>query len=210
MPECPLSRGPAPSLKSSSCDPRSRLWSSAQIRLLGEGIGVFTESVSTVQRLLAKMEADLSPRLLDEGVAALSAGLPELRAAIEDEKIQVDELEDWESDSALDDGNAVTTELLRTYEDRAAELEPALTALMSPAGGLPLEVERTRGGKTFRFRLRRYPAYLVPPGLDPHVEELLGRDHSIQRLPSLTASLVTPLRVGDPLVGWLRELPPGR
>ena len=185
--------------------PSESMWSSAQIRLLGEGIGVFTESVSTVQRLLAKMEADLGPRLLDEGVAALSAGLPELRAAIEDEKIQVDELEDWESDSALDDGNAVTTDLLRTYEDRAAELEPALTALMSPAGGLPLEVERTRGGKTFRFRLRRYPAYLVPPGFDPHVEELLGRDHSIHRLPSLTDSLVTPLRVGDPMVGWLRE-----
>ena len=182
--------------------PSESMWSSAQIRLLGEGIGVFTESVSTVQRLLAKMEADLRPRLLDEGVAALSAGLPELRAAIEDEKIQVDELEDWESDSALDDGDAVTTELLRTYEDRAAELELALTALMSPAGGLPLEVERTRGGKTFRFRLRRYPAYLVPPGFDPHVEELLGHDHSIHRLQSLTDSLVTPLRVGDP-AGWL-------
>ena len=185
--------------------PTESLWSSAQIRLLSDGIGVFTESVSTVQRLLAKMEADLSPRLLDEGVAALSVGLPELRAAIEDEKIQVDELEDWESDSALDDSNTVTTELLRTYEDRAAELAPALTALLSPAGGLPLEVERTRGGEAFRFRLRRYPAYLVPPDLDPHMEELLGRDHSIQRRPSLTHALVTPLRVGDPLVGWLRE-----
>ena len=185
--------------------PTESLWSSAQMRLLGDGIGIFTESVSTVQRLLAKMEADLSPRLVDEGVAALSAGLPELRAGIEDEKIQVDELEDWESDSALDDGNAVTTELLRTYENRAAELAPALTALMSPAAGLPLEVERTRGGETFRFRLRRYPAYLVPPGLDPRIEELLGRDHSIQRRPSLTHARVTPLRVGDPLVGWLRE-----
>ena len=185
--------------------PTESLWSSAQMRLLGDGIGVFTESVSTVQRLLAKMEADLGPRLLDEGVAALSAGLPELRAAIEDEKIQVDELEDWESDSVLDVGNAVTTELLGTYEDRAADLTLALTALTSPAGGLPLEVERTRGGETFRFRLRRYPAYLVPPGLDPHMEELLGRDHSIQRRLSLTEALVTPLRVGDPLVGWLRE-----
>jgi hypothetical protein len=174
------------------------------MRLLGDGIGVFTESVSTVQRLLAKLEADLKPRLLDEGVAALSAGLPELRAAIEDEKLQVDELEEWESDSTLDDGNAVTTELLRTYEDRAAELEPALTALMSPAGGLPLQVERRRGGETFHFRLRRYPAYLVPPGLDPHMEELLGRDHCIQRQLSLTTALVTPLRIGDPLVDWLR------
>jgi hypothetical protein len=76
---------------------------------------------------------------------------------------------------------------------------------MSPAGGLPLEFERTRGGETFRFRLRRYPAYLVPPDLDPHIEELLGRDYSIQRRPSLTHALVTPLRVGDPLVDWLRE-----
>ena len=184
--------------------PEESLWSSAQVRLLGDGIGVFTESVSTVQRLLAKLEADLRPRLLDEGVAALSAGLPELRAAIEDEGVQVDELEEWESDSVLDGGNGVTTELLRTYEDRAAELAPALTALMSPAGGLPLEVERTRGGKTFRFRLRHYPAFLVPPGLDPHMEELLGRDHSIQRQPSLTAAQVTPLRIGDPLVDWLR------
>jgi hypothetical protein len=185
--------------------PTESLWSSAQIRLLGDGIGVFTESVSTVQRLLAKMEADLSPRLLDEGVAALSAGLPELRAAIEDEKIQVDELEVWESDSALDNSHTVTTELLRTYEDRATELTPALTALLSRAGGLPLEAERTRGGEAFRFRLRRYPAYLVPPDLDPHMEELLGRDHSIQRRPSVIHARVTPLRVGDPLVGWLRE-----
>ena len=185
--------------------PTESLWSSAQIRLFDDGIGIFTESVSTAQRLLAKMEADLSARLLDQGVAALSAGLPELRDAIEDEKIQVDELEDWESDPALDDGNAVTTELLRTYENRAAELAPALSALMSPAGGLPLNVERTREGETFRFRLRRYPAYLIPPGLDPRMEELLRRDYSIQRRPSLTHALVTPLRVGDPLVGWMRE-----
>ena len=185
--------------------PTESLWSSAQIRLLDDGIGVFAESVSTVQRLLAKFEADLSPRLLDGGAAALSAGLPELRAAIENEKIQVDELEDWESDSALDEGNAMTTDLLRTYEDRAAELEPALAALMSPSGGLPMEVERTRGGESFHFRLRRRPAYLVPPDLDSHIEELLDRDRSIERQASLTRALVTPLRIGDPLVDWLRE-----
>ena len=92
------------------------LWSSAQVRLFDDGIGIFTDSVSTVQRLLAKMEANLSPRLLDEGVAALSTGLTGLREAIEDEKIKVDELEEWESDSAHDDANAVTTEALRTYE----------------------------------------------------------------------------------------------
>jgi ATP-dependent helicase HepA len=185
--------------------PTKSLWSSAQVRLFDEGVGIFTDSVSTVQRLLAKMEADLSTRLLDEGVAALSAGLSELRDAIKDEKIQVDELEDWESDSAFDDGNAVTTELLRTYEDRAAELTPALSALMSSAGGLPLEVEGARESETFRFRLRRHPAYLVPPDLNPRMEELLGHDYSIQRRASLTHALVTPLRVGDPLVGWLRD-----
>jgi ATP-dependent helicase HepA len=181
------------------------IWSSAYVNLLGEGIGVFTESASTVQRFLATWETRTKERLLDEGAAALSKGLVELRAEIDDEKLQVDELEEWESDPGSDYGNALTTELLSAYEDRAWKLESALTRLTSDAGGLPFEVERTRGGEAFRFKLKDIPAYLVPPDLDPRVEELLGRDHSIERLSSLTASFVTPMRIGDPLVDWLHE-----
>jgi superfamily II DNA or RNA helicase len=186
-------------------DAEDSTWSAAHVLLLDQGIGVLTESVSTVQRLLASWETRLRENLLDEGVAALSQDLANLRSKIENEKLEVDELEEWESDSSSDYSHMLTTEALAAYEDRTWKLESALARLTSEAGGLPFEVERAGPGDSFRFNLRRTPTYLVPPGLGLRVEELVGRRYSIHRLSSVTTSYVMPLRIGDPLVDWLRE-----
>jgi ATP-dependent helicase HepA len=179
-------------------------WCGAQMSVLVNGIGVFSDSVSTAQRFLAKWETNLRESLLDGGVDRLTVGVGGLRGLIETEQAEVDELEAWESDAAPEIASPLTTESFDNYEMRSEDLRRALVAVCSPQGDLPVQISGSSTGRVIRFapRLGRNP---IPLSLDLHRN--LSRRFTFTRRDALALGDANPFRIGDPFVDSLqREL----
>lgn len=176
-------------------------WVSAHVELLRDGIGIFDDSVSTVQRLLSSVLGKVVDNLLVAGVDALKVDAAVLRDELEVERGTIDLLEELEAvESATVFDDEAFGELL-DYEADLDRLREALLRLTTGTGSLALQpVESPLGilkfggarqiGLAFddAFRLERL---LVPKAFDREV----ALDH-----PG-----VAPFRIGDPLVEWLHD-----
>ena len=176
-------------------------WVSAQIDLLSHGIGVFDSSVSTVQRLLSTVLDDVLDNLLRKGVDALRIDVAGLRDELEDERDNIDLLEELESvEAATIFADQPFGELLE-YEQNPEKLRESVRRLTTGTGSLALRptesaagVVRFGGGRS--VGLSAYEA--------GELERLL-RPKAFDRDVALVHPGVSPFRIGDPLVDWLQE-----
>ena len=72
----------------------------AHLTLLDDGIGVLRQSVSTLQRMLTEVLADVRDDLVAGGADALAPNLEDLRQRLDDEREDIDLLEEIESIAA--------------------------------------------------------------------------------------------------------------
>ncbi len=176
-------------------------WVSAHIELLNSGVGVFDSSVSTVQRLLSSVLDDVLDNLLKLGSEALRVDVAGLRDELEDERDNIDLLEELESvEAATVFADEPFAELL-DYERDLDGLRSGLRRLTSGTGSLALRptesssgVLRFGGGRS--LGLSNYESAELERLLKP---KAFGRDAA------LANSGVSPFRIGDPLVDWLQD-----
>ncbi|PRX98014.1 hypothetical protein CLV72_105367 [Allonocardiopsis opalescens] len=178
-------------------------WVTGHVRLLHEGIGVFNASVATLQRKLAEVLDELITRLEREGSDAFSQDLSALQQEIENERVEVDSLEEIESVTAASDVDDASMAELRAAEDNVEGLRNAFQRFISMRGGIGLPAEWNEDEQLLRFHTSRRRI----PGLpDDHVAQvlpLLRRPRAYSRSVATRQKGVAPLRLGDPLVDWI-------
>ncbi|WP_342660843.1 RNA polymerase-associated protein RapA [Rhodococcus ruber] len=176
-------------------------WVSGQIQLLHEGIGVFENSVSTVQRLLTSVLEGVVESLVAKGVEALQVDSIDLRNDLEDERDTIDLLEELEAVSAAtvfsDD---VFAELLE-YEEDTGDLRSAMWRLTTGKGALALKLAEASDGIV---QFGSVKGIGLAADESAQLEKLL-KPKAYNRAVALKQSGVSPFRIGDPLVDWLER-----
>ncbi|ORM08374.1 hypothetical protein A5N77_20075 [Prescottella equi] len=176
-------------------------WVTAQLELLQAGIGVFDASVSTVQRLLSAVLTDVVDHLVADGVGALKVDVVALRDDLEDERGNIDLLEELESvESATMFDDEAFDELV-DYESDLDDLRGAVRRLTTGPGSISLEpVESAFGvvefGDTRGIGLSFDDATSL---------QRLLRPKAFDRAVTLENRGVAPFRIGDQLVDWLHD-----
>lgn len=181
-------------------------WVASHIRLLSEGIGIFNSSVATLQRKLSELLDNLTAQLPMQGSFAFSMDLSELRKDLEEERIDVDLLEELESVTAASEFDDAGVSELRKAEKDSDELRAAFARLTSMRGGLglrPTEHPRT-GVLTFDGEVGR-SIFGAPHDVAAEVLPLLRQPRAYARSVAISRIGVAPLRLGDPLVDWLEQ-----
>lgn len=181
-------------------------WVMSHIRLLTEGIGIFDTSVATLQRKLSELLGNLTAQLPSQGRFAFSMDLGELRKDLEEERTDVDLLEELESVTAASDFDDAGVAELREAEQDSGALRAAFTQLTSMRGGLGLRpTEHPRTGVV------RFPSdpgrsiFGAPDNVAATVLPLLKQPRTYARSVATSRMGVAPLRLGDPLVDWLEQ-----
>ncbi|CAB4974849.1 MAG: hypothetical protein F2840_18060 [Actinobacteria bacterium] len=176
-------------------------WVTAHIRLIHDGIGVLSTSVSTVQRLLSSVLAALVEQLLPRGVQALQINVEELRRELENEQEGIDLLEEIESvESATGFPDDSFAELI-DYEAQTESLRNAVKRLTFGVGSLDVSMKETRDGVA-RFTNAQGVGLALDDARD--LERLLT-PKAFERAVAVEEPGVLPFRIGDPFVTWLQD-----
>lgn len=176
-------------------------WVSAHINFLKEGIGVFDESVSTVQRLLTNVLSALLESLLPKGVEAFDLDLAELRGELEEERDSIDLLEELESVESSTVFPPDAFDRLVEYESEIGSLRSAVQRLTTGAGSLALKPKESKDG-VVTFGGARGIGLSAEEAFE--LEALL-RPKAYERATTLANPGVMPFRIGDPLIDWLQD-----
>ena len=175
-------------------------WVSAHIDLLHEGIGVFDTSVSTVQRLLTAVLNELLQNFVTKGAGALEVDVAGLRDELEIERDNIDLLEELESVEATTVFTDEAFGELLQYEEMPDNLRGAVRRFTTGTGALDLRPNESDAG-VLRFGSAR--------GIGLSADEATALERLLQpkafdRAVALRHRGVSPFRIGDPLVDWLR------
>ncbi|MGA5205214.1 protein DpdE [Streptomyces variegatus] len=181
-------------------------WVTAHIRLLSEGVGIFHNSVATLQRKLADLLQDLVARLQREGSRAFAVDLAALQISLDEERNDIDLLEELESVTMASDFDDASVSDLRAAEEKAEPLRAAFSRFASASGGLGLRHQEDPVEHLLRFRTDPgQRIYGLPDDASRQVLPLLKRPRAYARNTATHHTGVAPLRLGDPLVEWLER-----
>jgi ATP-dependent helicase HepA len=181
-------------------------WVTSHVRLLDEGIGIFTTSVATLQRRLGQVLENLTRDLPVAGRDALDIDLPALRESLDEERIDVDLLEELESVVTASDFDDAGVAELRAADADSTAMREAFRKLTSMRGGLALRPVEHVATEIVTFDVAAGGAI---SGASKEVAEkvlpLLKSEHAYARDIATRRTGVAPLRLGDPLVDWLDQ-----
>jgi len=181
-------------------------WVMAHIRLLDEGIGVFRASVATLQRQLADVLESVVANLQHEGSSAFAVDLAALQARLQDERVEVDLLEELESVTVASDFDDVALADLREAEEDVEALRVAFLRFTSMRGGVGLCPQEDPGNGLLSFRVEHSQRiHGLPNDATSEVLPLLSRSRAYARDTAINRKGVAPFRLGDPLVEWLER-----
>ncbi|MGW6442597.1 protein DpdE [Lentzea sp. NPDC055074] len=181
-------------------------WVTSHIRLLHEGIGIFDSSVATLQQKLAMVLDELTDKLQSDGSLAFELDLATLRESLEDEKSDVDLLEELESVTVASDFDDAGVAELQQAEADASALRAAFAHLTSPRGGLELRpMEHPISGVVQMDSTPERSILGVPQDISAQLLPLLKQPRAFSRHVTTSRTGVAPLRLGDPLVDWLEH-----
>jgi hypothetical protein len=182
------------------------VWVSTHLTLLNAGVGVLSGSVAALQRPLSELEERIRRELLERGVAAMAPELADLRAQLDDEREQIDLLEELEAtqfDSELY-GGAVDS--LIEFDADSKPIEIAFDALTQAQGGVLLrKTADPRTPRVFSYAIdSRVGTVPFMAGDDVEaVTDLLPGRRTFDRGVATELGGVSPMRTGDQLVDWL-------
>lgn len=176
-------------------------WTSAHIELLADGIGVLSESVSTVQRRLEIVLTSVTDDLVERGVDALNIEVASLRGDLEDEREAIDLIEELESIEAATAFDVSAFDDLLAYESDLSELRRAVRRLTTGSGSIALRPNESSQG-VIKFGSAK--SIGLPADKAESIERLL-RPKAYDRRDAIANVGTAPFRVGDPLVDWLQD-----
>ncbi|NGY65069.1 hypothetical protein G7043_39765 [Lentzea sp. NEAU-D13] len=180
-------------------------WVTAHLQLLRDGIGIFNESVATLQRRLAEVVQHVVDALLAKGSEAFLFDVDELRDSLAAERIEIDLLDELESvavSTSFDQGSAAD---LRAADADVGALRAAFSRLTSLQGGINLRHHEDQRG-VVRFSVRPGERILgLPDDVVPAVRPLVGGEWAYERSLAVDLDGVAPFRLGNPLVDWLDQ-----
>jgi ATP-dependent helicase HepA len=180
-------------------------WVSAHVQLLHAGIGIFDESVATLQRRLAEILDDLVERLLRKGSEAFVTDVDELRYDLAQERNDIDLLEELESVTVAADFDQAGVADLRDAEEKTSDLRDAFFKLTSLKGGIGLRPTEDRSG-IFQFQVdHNARIHGLPDDKARAVWPLLSGRRTFERKVATEHDGVAPFRIGDPLVEWIDQ-----
>lgn len=178
-------------------------WVQSHLTLLRDGIGIFESSVSTLQRPLNSLESRVRSGLLTDGALALRVDGPSLRAELENEREQIDLLEELEATQFESDFDARAVEDLLEFEEQHwMSVAAAFDKLTNSDGGV--QVRKTADAIPGTFNYSVTGTIPLMSGDDVgEVAALLGGRRTFDRAIAVRHEGVRPMRAGDPMVDWL-------
>ncbi|WP_035278503.1 protein DpdE [Actinokineospora spheciospongiae] len=188
-------------------------WVSQHLNLLTTGLDIFGSSVATLQRKLNELFDSVTGALLAEGARAFAPDLARLREELEEEREEVDLLEEMEAVAVASDFDDASVAEFRAVESDARPLREAFTRLTSVRGGIWLRPVENPKNSLVKFdrpkrslgqeKVQRI-AGLSEDGAR-QVAPLLERPRIYDRATAVARRGVPLLRLGDPLVDWLDQ-----
>ncbi len=183
-------------------------WMSGHLHLLREGVGVFEQSVATLQRPLADHELELKERLLTLGVGAFEVDVAALRERLDDERNQIDLLEELEATLTVREFSPAEIEDLVQFEEAWTETAEAFRHLTSESGGIlltRLDSRETAGVFSYSVDPTLQTIPLMPSHQQEQLVPLLPGSRTFDRSVALRHLDVHLVRLGDPLVDWIEN-----
>jgi ATP-dependent helicase HepA len=181
-------------------------WVTGHLRVLTQGVGVFEHSVATLQRPLAENERDVASRLLALGVRAFDMDVSVLRERLNDERNQIDLLEELESTLTTTEFNAAAVDDLVEFEATWQETANAFDRLTSEVGGILLaKREGPIGVFSYGIDKNLQAIPLMPAHRQQQLAKLLPGKRTFNRELARGTPKVRLLRLGDPLVDWIED-----
>ncbi len=179
------------------------LWVQSHLALLLDGVGIFESSVSTLQRPLGALEAELRTELLIDGVQAFSLDGRSLLADLEGEREQIDLLEELEATQFDSDFDAHAVEDLLRFEDKEwTSVEEAFDTLTGSAGGVQVHKATDPIAGAFTYTVKGAIPLMSGDDQGAFSAMLDGR-RTFDRAIAVRHEGVRPVRAGDPMVDWL-------
>jgi superfamily II DNA or RNA helicase len=183
-------------------------WTSGHLHLLTQGVRVFEQSVATLQRPLADYEQELTERLLELGVGAFELDVDALRERFDDERNQIDLLEELESTLTKREFSPAQIQDLVDFEEAWPQTADAFNRLTSNSGGILLrrsDRQDVAGAMTYSIDPTLKAVPLMPANYQEQLVALLPGRRTFSRAVALEHPGVHLLRVGDPLVDWIEN-----
>jgi ATP-dependent helicase HepA len=179
-------------------------WVACHVRVLHEGVGIFTGSVATMQMKIGQFHQEVRENLLTSGLSALDVPIEKLQQELAHERAEIDLLEEIESFTSMSDfDNAGFDDLLRG-DEQVSPLEAAITALTRSRFGIELQIDSLSEGRV-RFRANPVVAGVTRACRDELARVAAVYPRSFGRAEAVVHGGTGPLRLGDPLVEMLRE-----
>ena len=183
-------------------------WIVGHVRLLSKGVGVFEHSVATLQRVLAQLEQELLDKLWTAGVSGFDFDIDELRQRLDDERNQIDLLEELEGTLMQEEFTPLDFDNLLSFEEDSAATEEAFDQLTSSAGGIQLrKTPRPYTPELFSYsvsqKLKTIP--LMPEHHQDGLIRLLPAWRTFSRDVALKHPESELVRLGNPLVEWINK-----
>ena len=181
-------------------------WAAGLLHFLKDVIGIFSQSVATLQRPLDELAHRVHDQLLSHGPQALEISPVAARQLLAEEREQLDLLAEIEEAQFFSDFSDASFDDLLRFEENSARVKEAFRVLMRPRGGIGLQMRQAmRLGEIFGFSLPDSRDGV--PGLSADertaVARILPGRYAFDKEVAATHSGVKPLRVGNPFVDWL-------
>ena len=179
---------------------------SAYLKLMEDGVGVFTESVATLQLPLADLESQVTTNLFVEGVNALRPDLNQLKESLDEERQKIALLEQLEATAIDSDFSLGDFAEFEEFDENWGATAKAFGLLISGDSGIRLETDPDMESPEFKgwFEYRIRPGFQAP-ALMPHehflemAEDMPGR-RSFSRVLARRNKGVKVMGLGDPFV----------
>lgn len=181
-------------------------WTVGLLHFLQDVIGIFSQSVATLQRPLDELANRVHDQLLSHGPQALDISPGVARQLLADEREQLDLLAEIEEAQLFSDFSDASFDDLLRFEDNSEQLKDAFRQLMRPRGGIGLQMRQAvRLGEIFGFSLPDSRDGVPGLSVDERgaIERILPGRYAFDKVVAATHSGVNPVRVGNPLVDWL-------
>lgn len=119
------------------------------LRILGQGFGIFHQSISAMQEVADELADAFWEQSLTEGRELALGGIPGIQSALDDERRRVNELDALESSYGGGEGETLAKNI-SAYDSRHEQIEKAYMKLFTGAEGLMLSCRRLSDG-SLRF-----------------------------------------------------------
>jgi ATP-dependent helicase HepA len=122
----------------------------AWLKVLANGFGIFTDSISAMHEAVADLTGDVWATLVTDGVESFVAASDSIQSALTQEKRRINEVDALESSYATQADGAVMALAIARYEAQTAEIEKSYRLFIEGAEGLRLTSRQNIDG-SIRF-----------------------------------------------------------